>query len=296
MKTLLVDGNNVAVRAIFAAKSSGMSSHGTPTGALLIIINTLSRHIREEKPDRVGVFWDAPGRDWRKDLDPEYKANRNTAHDDYRDDTFHLAKEFLTLSGIPHEERRGYEADDLIAAHWRSIPKTGDDDSIVILSSDKDFMMLLGRNPQGVETEQVRLSSSGTPTDRWDEARVMDELRYWPRHIPLLMALSGDTSDNIPGVPRFGMKTAAKVLAASGWSLEGIDDPRVVEHWDRVQTNLALVDLRSPIASLVIDPLPPFRPSDPTTGLYTALVKFLINYEMKSVLSRVHDQTLWKDD
>jgi 5'-3' exonuclease len=292
MKHLLVDGNNVLVRAVKAAEGSRLTlatSDGIPTAALLIFINTLSRHVREESPDRMVVAWDGGRSTYRSDLYPAYKANRaerTPEEDEHR--PFGLAKEFLSLAGIHHIERAGWEADDLIAAHWS---KTAPDDRVVILSSDKDLLQLVDAN-----TQQVRVSSA-PPTHRWDVARVQEQMGCHPRFLAQLMALTGDVGDNVPGVRGVGPKKGVRFLEAAGW-----DAVEAVRHLGPEAVALAdlsrsLVDLRLPYESLGlrVGPAPVFAPTNPTNVLYGPLLAFLDRYQMASLRTRLVEGSLWSE-
>lgn len=288
---LLCDANNVAMRAIHAMSRSGLSANGVATGPLLATINTLSKHVKEEGPDKVVVCWDGGRSTHRVSLDADYKAHRLAMEPDmeeHKDSVFALAKEFCTLAGIHHVERPGVEADDLIA-HYVAHREPGS--RTVILSSDKDFLQLLA-----ADVEQVRLSSAGTPTDRWTVQRVEQEMRCHPVHLAKAMALAGDVSDNVPGVPRFGMKTAIKTLAKYDYDLEDAlgADPRLDGYADRVRLNLRLVNLQDSVNGLDLPALPWFCPTAPGDAIFPLLVSFLTKHQMRSVQSRLYEQTLWK--
>jgi DNA polymerase-1 len=298
MTALLVDYINLAMVAIHAMNRPGqsiLSADGVNTGALLVFVNSLSRYVREEAPEKVAVLWDGGRSSYRLAIDPNYKAHRvemSEADDEGKQTTFGLAKEFLSLAGFHHVERPGVEADDLIAYYWRHHRPFAD--KLVILSSDKDFLQLLVDD----ECEQVRLSSAGTATDRWTATRVREEMGCEPDALRYAMALAGDTSDNVPGVPRFGMKTAIKALKKWGGDLDSVVryDPRVVEHVERVWTNLSLVDLiGTPNSRLALPPIPTFAPTGLSSTMFPELLSFLSQYQMKSVTSRLYDGTLWKE-
>ena len=293
MSVLLVDANNVAMRSLHAMARSGLSADGVATGPLLAFVNAVSKHIREEQPDRVAVCWDGGRSDYRVDLDEGYKAHRlsmDPEQEDIKGSVFALAKEFCSVAGLFHIERPGVEADDLIAQYWHEHRPL--DEKVVILSSDKDFLQLLVPG----QVEQVRLSSSGTPTDRWTAERVQQEMGCRPRDIPLAMALAGDVSDNVIGVPRFGMKTAIKTLGKYDWDLECAleQDPRLVEHAERARLNLKLVNLRDGFSGATLPALPLFHPTAPGGVLWPLLLSFLSKYQMKSVQTRLYEGTLWK--
>ncbi|MFE6000326.1 5'-3' exonuclease H3TH domain-containing protein [Streptomyces sp. NPDC056454] len=239
--TLLIDGNNVLVRAVEATRRVAMNSPtGVDTSALVSTVATISRHIREEKPGRVVVLWDGGADGWRKKIYPQYKANRPQATDTYRSHSRALVREFFDLAGIPQQIQADYEADDLIAAHWRA-----SDEPLIILSNDKDMLQLAGYTPRGQACGQIRLSSSDTPTDRWNADRVTEHFGCTPEQLPLVLALAGDPSDNVPGVPGIGPKFAVKHLAAARWDLDAVTHQGIREHMADVAVYRELVDLRN---------------------------------------------------
>lgn len=271
---------------------SGLTAGEVPTGPLVAFIGTLGRHIREEKPDRVVVCWDGGKSQHRLAVDPDYKGHRNPApeFEEYKESAYGLMKRFLSLANIHHVGQRGWEADDLIAYYWRNHRPL--DERLVILSSDKDFLQLMVKD----QVEQVRLGSHDTPTDRWTYERVVEEMGCKPLDLVNAMALAGDSSDNIPGVPRFGMKTAIKVLDKNGWDLDTAIryDERLTEHRERIETNIKLVDLRNVTTTgLELPPLPTFDPTKPGDLLFADLVSFLARYQMERVKDALYAGTLW---
>jgi DNA polymerase-1 len=292
---LLVDGNNLLMRALFAGKKTGMSQDGILTGPLLIFINTLAKHIREEHPSRVAIAWDGGKSAKRVALDREYKGTREFAPNlhEFRESVFSLAHEFCTLAGVYQHTVNGVEADDLIAAWWAGYdPAQESDLSITILSSDKDFLQLIGLSPHDVPTSVVRLSSGGAGTDRWTEERMREEYGFTPTDWPLVTALTGDVVDHVPGVPGVGPKTAAKILKESNGDLEAVlAHPRLSGHAEQIRMSLALVDLRTPF--LTLDPPPPWRPTRPTDIVWSQLIGFLDLYGLASVKQRTIGDTLW---
>lgn len=289
MKTLIYDGNNLAMRSVHAMAKTGLRADGVSTGPLVAFANSFSRHVIEEQPDRVVVCWDSGSSEYRLALDPEYKANRKAPDPDFdqtKRTSFGLIKEFLSLCGVMQVERVGYEADDLIAQYVHH-----SHGQRVILSSDKDFLQLLSIN-----VEQVRFSAGGTETDRWTIQRVRDEYGCEPNVIPLAMALAGDSGDNVPGVPRFGMKTAIKTLAKHDWSLRDViaNEPRVAPYEDQVHKALALVDLRLANRHLLVPKLPPWEPTRLGSALFGDLVDFLQRYELESIKRRFFADQMWR--
>lgn len=281
---LLVDGDNILVRAAEATRSRNLADQdGVPTAALVGFAMALGRHIRDLQPYRVAVCWDA-GHTQRSALYPAYKANRNGS-DAYRTAARLLAVELLKLTRVHQVRAPGEEADDLIAAHWATATEP-----VVVLSADKDLLQLTGTTPAGLPCTQLRPATDGTQL--WDADRVQAEYGCTPEQLPSLMALVGDRADNIPGVPRFGAKTAAKHLQAAGWDLDAVDHPNAVAHRAQTLINLALIDLRAPRA-LSLAPVPAFWPLAPNEGPWTQLAQWLTRHQLTELTHRLALGRLW---
>jgi 5'-3' exonuclease len=291
---LIVDGQNLLMRAIFAAKHSRMSSGDLDTGPLLIFINSLVKHIQQEQPNRMIVCWDGGTSPRRVALVPSYKAARKPVPEDEaqsRNTMHELVTRFLALAGVYQLQMTRVEADDLIGAAWGGLtPELAD--KIVVLSSDKDFLQLVGLNPHDVETELVRLSSSGTPTDRWTQARVGEELGHHPAYWPLVTALAGDPGDGVPGLPGVGPKRALKLLTDAGWNWPEL--AITVEQRAIADACRAVVDLRDMHERIPVQ-VPLFRPPTPGSLMWTLMIEFLSAYELRSVKDRLQEGTLWSD-
>lgn len=290
--TLLIDGNNILVRAVEATRRSPMHSNdGVDTSALVVFVKTISRYIREEKPYRVMVCWDS-GPGWRNEIYPAYKAHRPQATDEYRSTTRRLVWMFLTLARVPFTYYPRFEADDLIATYWRYARE-----SIVILSSDKDLLQLVGPTPTGHACTQIRVSSANTPTDRWDEQKVIERHGCTPAQLPAVMALTGDTSDGIPGVRGIGPKYALKHLSAAGWDLTAVEHPAIAEARDKGEVDIyrQLVDLRDPPYESYPDGvISPFMPVTPgPDAAWQALWQFLNELQLRDIQRRLLAGELW---
>jgi DNA polymerase-1 len=292
---MLVDGNNLLMRAFFAGKKTGMNHDGVVTGPLVIFINTLAKHIREENPARLAIAWDGGRSDKRLAIDQDYKGTREVGKNlhEFQRSVFELASQFCMLAGIYQQQRPGVEADDLIAAWWENeTPNSARDNTITILSSDKDFLQLLGPNPHDVPTSLVRLSSAGTPTDRWTADRMLDEYGFRPVDWPLVTALTGDTVDHVPGVPGIGPKRATALLRESDWDLDKVlTHPRISSHAEQVRKSLRLVDLRTPM--LRMEAPPPWRPTTQSDLNWPILINFLNVYGLTTVTQKLISNTLW---
>lgn len=288
---LLIDGNNLLIRAVKVTEHTVMNSDdGTNTSGLVVFVKTLSRYLREEKPYRFIVCWDG-GRSWRHQVYPAYKAARPQQTDAYRSATRRLVRSFLALCRIPQAFLDGFEADDLIAAYWRHAYEP-----VTILSSDKDFFQLVGTTPTGHPCTQIRIASADKPIDRWDEAKVTEHHGCTPAQLPALMALTGDASDGIPGVKGIGPKFAIKHMTAAGWDLAAIEHPGIAEARDNgdIARWRTLVDLRDVPYEMIPTGVGPFIPVTPGhDAAWKDLWEFLERYQLHQFQRQLLAGELW---
>ena len=214
MKSLyIVDGHSHIFRAYHAVGYLS-TSKGVPSHAVLILSTMLWKLIREEQPDYLGIALDPPGPTFRDALFTEYKATRSAMPDDLARQLPYVRRLFEALR-TPVLEVPGYEADDVLATlveHALKIP----DLEIVIVTGDKDLLQLVG--------PRVRvLSVLGRTGERivYDEAKVRERWGVEPAQIADVLALMGDSIDNIPGVKGVGEKTAVKLITQFG-GVDGI--------------------------------------------------------------------------
>ena len=197
----LVDGSSYLYRA-FHALPPFSNSRGEPTGAVLGVINMLQKSLKEAKPSHLAVVFDAPGRTFRDDLFEAYQAHRPPMPDDLRAQIAPLLEAVEAL-GLPLLRISGVEADDVIGTLARRGARAGM--QVVISTGDKDMAQLVDGHVTLVNT------MTGSTLDR---DGVKAKFDVYPEQIVDYLALIGDTSDNIPGVPKVGPKTAAKWLGA----------------------------------------------------------------------------------
>jgi DNA polymerase-1 len=231
-KLLLLDGHSLAYRAFFALPSDLATKNGTVTNAVYGFTSMLRKVLADEQPDYIAVAFDAPGGStYRYDLDPDYKANRKETPDLFRSQ-LPLIHEVLDVLEIRQLEIGGVEADDVIATITVQAADEGID--VVIVTGDRDSYQLV-RDPH----VKVLYNKRGVSEYAlYDEAGIAERcLGVTPAQYLDYASLRGDTSDNLPGVPGIGEKTAAKLIVAYG-NLEGI-----YEHLDELplkqRTNLA---------------------------------------------------------
>jgi DNA polymerase-1 len=214
-KWLLVDGYNLAYRCFFAIPELTRAD-GFPTNALHGWVSSLWRLADQEKPDGTVVFFDLGGSQDRLALHAEYKANREEMPEALAKQ-MPVLRELTRAMGLAGIEQDGVESDDLLASH--AVMLAGLGDTVLVVSSDKDFAQIVG--------ERIKMMlppPTANPKLGWrllDEAGVKEKYGVAPAQIADYLALVGDTSDNIPGLPGVGPKTASKWLLEHG-SLDAV--------------------------------------------------------------------------
>ena len=205
---ILIDGSNWLFRAYHALPPL-TAPDGTPTGAVFGMRNMLTRLIKDYAPQNLAVVYAPPGKTFREDIYPEYKANRGATPEDLVVQ-FPLVVELCEAMGLKVLQIPSVEADDVIGTLATQAAANGQD--VLIVTGDKDMAQLV--------TVQVHLLDT-MKNRRMDPAGVFEKFGVKPEQIIDYLALMGDASDNIPGVPGVGEKTAAKLIAEHG-SLDAV--------------------------------------------------------------------------
>src|SRR5919198_586245 len=216
MATLvLLDGHSLAYRAFFALPTDLATKAGTVTNAVYGFTSMLTKVLADEHPDYIAVAFDAPGGAvHRFELDPDYKAGRKETPDLFRSQ-LPLIREVLDTLEITRLEIEGVEADDVIATLATEAADSGID--VVIVTGDRDAYQLV-RDPH----IKVLYNKRGVSDYAlYDEAGILERTGVTPAQYPQYAALRGDPSDNLPGVPGVGEKTAAKLINDYG-DLDGV--------------------------------------------------------------------------
>jgi DNA polymerase-1 len=196
---VLIDGSSYLYRAYHALPKLSNSA-GEPTGALHGVLNMINKLVREQPAKHIAVVFDAPGKTFRDEMYADYKANRPPMPDDLREQVEPLI-DAVRAMGLPLLRVEGVEADDVIGTLCRRCADEGM--SVLVSTVDKDMAQLVSDRVTMVNT------MSGQVLDRDGVKKKFD---VFPEQIIDYLALVGDSSDNIPGVPRVGAKTAAKWL------------------------------------------------------------------------------------
>ncbi|MCS6828257.1 MAG: DNA polymerase I [Caldilinea sp.] len=217
---LLIDGHSQAYRAYFGIKTPLSTRAGEPTGAVYGFTRKLLAALRDYRPDCIIVAFDA-GETWRHAEFPQYKATREVMPDDMRTQMERI-ESLLRAFNIPIVTHADFEADDVLGTLARKAAAQGHD--VLVMTGDRDMFQLID--------ERIKiLYTSGGPnpiTSIYDVEQLRERYGLTPQQFIDFKALTGDASDNIPGVPGVGEKTAIKLLQQYG-SLEGI-----YEHLDEI--------------------------------------------------------------
>ncbi len=264
---LLVDGNSLTYRAFFALPTDMATASGQVTNAVFGFTSMLAYVLDEQKPEGILVAFDRPEPTFRHEAEPTYKAQRDAAPDILRQQ-MGLVREVLQAVGIQTIDVAGWEADDLIATAVDELTARGKD--VIIVTGDRDSYQLVSD-----ETNvRVMYNKRGVSDYAlYDEAGIEEKTGVRPEMYVQYAALRGDNSDNLPGVPGVGEKTAAKLINKYG-GLDGIfanvdeQTPKLkqnlVENEERARKNLDLMVLRhdAPVESVDFDDLVP-KPNGP---------------------------------
>ena len=240
-RIFIIDGSSYLYRA-YHAMPPLTSSSGQPTGAIKGVTNMLMTLKKDSEGSPIIVVFDAKGKTFRNDVYKDYKANRPPMPDDLREQLKPL-KEIVKAIGFPLIEIEGVEADDVIAT---LVKKAKENNFKAVISSlDKDLMQLV---------EDPISTMMNTMTHQiFDEAKVFEKFGVKPNQIRDMLALTGDASDNIPGVPKVGQKTAAKwlnefgdlsTIKSNADGIKGVVGENLRNSLDDLDRNVELVSLK----------------------------------------------------
>src|SRR5690625_3572921 len=202
-KLVLIDGNSILFRAFYALPLLH-NDKGVYTNAVYGFTTMLLRILEEEQPTHMLVAFDAGKTTFRHDTYKEYKGGRQKTPPELSEQ-FPLAREILSAFHIPHYELDMYEADDIIG----TLAKQADeqDFEVSVISGDQDLLQLVSKQVT------VNITKKGvSEMENYTPEILMEKMELTPKQIIELKALMGDSSDNIPGVPGVGIKTATKLL------------------------------------------------------------------------------------
>ena len=282
----LIDGNSLAYRAFFALPESIATADGRPTNAIYGFASMMAKLLIDYAPGTVIVAWDK-GMSGREKEYPEYKAGRKSRPDLLREQWPHL-EPLAEAFGFENVHVEGYEADDVIATI--ATRAKGQKRPVMIVSGDRDVYQLVGNG-----TRVMTTSRGVTDTKVYDSDGVVERYGVSPELVPDLIGLKGDTSDNIPGVPGIGDKTAAQLLQQFG-SLEAVLDSvdeisgakrkeNLTNHADdaRVSKQLATMKLDVEVPEDILE-------RGESTPDLSRLRDFAAEFELRAVIQRLEEE------
>ncbi|WP_431683875.1 DNA polymerase I [Kitasatospora sp. KL5] len=242
---MLLDGHSMAYRAYYALPVENFNTTtGQPTNAVYGFASMLANTVRDEQPTHLAVAFDLSRQTFRSAEFPDYKANRSATPDEFRSQ-IGLIGELLDAMSIPRITAEGFEADDVIATLATAAAAEGFE--VLIVTGDRDSLQLVGEH-----TTVLYPTKGVSELTRYTPDKVFEKYGVTPAQYPDLAALRGDPSDNLPGIPGVGEKTAAKwvnqfgsfdELVARADEVKGKIGEKLREHLDSVKRNRVLTEL-----------------------------------------------------
>ena len=279
---LLVDASGFIFRAFHAIQILTRPD-GTPINAVYGFITMLMKLLEDMQPDHIAVIFDSARKTFRNDIAPSYKANRTDPPDELVPQ-FELVREATRAFNLDCIELNGFEADDLIATYTKEALQAGAD--VTIVSSDKDLMQLV--------SDRVCMWDS-IKNRKIGPEQVVEKFGVPPEKVVDVQSLAGDSTDNVPGVPGIGIKTAAQLIQEYGdldtlltRAIEIKQNKRresLIEHADKARLSRELVRLRDDVPLTI--PLTQLERRQPDLE---HLERFLTEQGFKSILARLHSR------
>jgi DNA polymerase-1 len=241
-RVFLIDATAFCYRAFYALTGLSTSS-GQPTNAIYGFLNILNKILKAQKPEYCAVCFDVSRETFRSKKFAQYKMQRPPTPDGLISQIPYI-KEIVRAYGLPLFEKEGFEADDIIASLTQRAKKSGME--VVIVSSDKDILQL-------VDEFTLVMSPHKEEPVLYDEKRVIERFGVGPHNVADIIALMGDSADNIPGVPGIGEKTAASLIAQFGSLdklLNNLDQVKQEKIKTSLKDNLEMVRLNRELVEL----------------------------------------------
>ncbi len=285
----LVDGSGFIFRAYFAMAYSRQQTmtnpQGVPVNAVYGFVNMMLKLLNDYHAPYMAVIYDAARKNFRNDIYPEYKANRDAPPEDLIPQ-FKLVRDATEAFDIPAIELEGYEADDLIATYCRLAKEQGK--KVVVVTSDKDLMQLIDDDVRILDPMKGKFMG---------EADVLEKFGVLPNRVVDVQSLAGDSVDNVPGVPGIGVKTAAQLINEYGTLEELLERASEIKQEKRRESLInfkeqALISKR--LVSLDAHvPVPvkfeSFKTHDPEKP---KLMAFLQEHAFNSIIKRLGGETV----
>ena len=283
-RLLLIDGSGYIFRAYYALPPLYRKSDGLPTGAVNGFCNMLYKLLEDTKssdaPSHLAVVFDSARKTFRNGIYKDYKANRGDPPEDLIPQ-FKIIKESVKAFGIPSIELSGFEADDIIATYATQAEKKNW--KVSIISSDKDLMQIVTKNVNMLDTMKNKVIGPN---------EVIEKFGVGPDDVIDVQALAGDTSDNVPGAPGIGVKTAAQLINEYG-SIESLIEnfeqikqqkrrETIRDFKEQIKISKELVTLKKDVANI-----PKLEDLERKELTLNKLIPFLEDLELKKLSDRI---------
>jgi len=287
VKLLLVDGHYYIYRSFFAIRNLS-NSKGEPTNAIYGFVKTIRKMLKDVQPDVAAVVWDEGLPQRRTELQPEYKTNRAEMPDEMRAQ-LDVIRDLVPKMGLASLSLPDTEADDLIASYTVAARAAGIE--VVLATNDKDLFQLVDGGVRIYSTNKTDLASPKDSHALLGEAAVIQRWGVPPGRIGDVLALTGDSADNIPGLPGLGPKTTASLLAEHG-SLDAIlANPAAVKNEklrEKIENGRTQIESNREMVRLDLDlPLPAPIAALKIAPRYEELIVALERCEFKGLLNEV---------
>lgn len=287
-KIVLIDGHSILNRAFYGLPDL-TNAEGLHTNAIYGFLNIMFKILEEEKPDYLTVVFDVHAPTFRHEMFADYKGTRKPMADELRQQV-PVMKDVLHAMGVRTVEKEGLEADDILGTISCRCEKEGME--VVVISGDRDLLQLATEH---VKIRIPKTKKGGTEVEDYYASDVKERYLVTPKEFIDVKALMGDASDNIPGVPNIGEKTATKIIAEYG-SIENayehaseLKPPRaaknIVEYWEQAKLSkeLAAINIDAPVDYDLAEAK--------LTDLYTeAAYEYFQRLQFKNLLSRFNVQ------
>ncbi len=278
-RLLLIDGSGYIFRAFFALPPL-TDKIGTPVGAVYGFCNMLFKLAQDRPGEQMIVVFDKGSHSFRNEMYADYKANRDETPEDLVPQ-FPLVREAAAAFGVPVVELEGFEADDIIATYAKQAAADGR--PVTVVSSDKDLMQLVGNGIEMFDPMKAK---------EIDRDEVIAKFGVGPEKVRDVLALAGDTSDNVPGVPGIGVKTAALLLDEFGDLEHLLANAETIKQKKRRENLIEYAELARISQKLVTlheeAPLPKRLSEIDTVDVdYEKLLEFARNYSFNTLAKRL---------
>ncbi|WP_374773477.1 DNA polymerase I [Streptomyces sp. NBC_01310] len=282
-RLMLMDGHSLAYRAFFALPAENFTTAtGQPTNAIYGFASMLANTLRDEAPTHFAVAFDVSRKTWRSTEFPEYKANRSKTPDEFKGQV-ELIGELLDTMHVPRFAVDGFEADDVIATLATQAEAAGFD--VLIVTGDRDSFQLVSEH-----TTVLYPTKGVSELTRFTPEKVEEKYGLTPQQYPDFAALRGDPSDNLPGIPGVGEKTAAKWITQFGSFAELVERAEEVKGkaGQNFRDHLEAVKLNRVLTEMVKDVELPKAPADLARVAYdrTAMLGVLDVLEIRNASLR----------